>query len=123
MCSTIGYVVSRSFNCHDMLLLARTELQELCQEVDKKEQEKANLKTGNMCQMMPPPPQQCQVLLAVLGELEQMRAALASATERERELFVPQQYEATFERKLYRHTLGLDIRLTQGGAGHLCWSE
>ena len=54
------------------------------------------------------------VSLAVLAELSESGAELERAAAREAELFTPQQYEATFERRLFRNTLGLDIRLTEG---------
>lgn len=53
-------------------------------------------------------------LFTVLTELDGHRAALEKTAAKETELFTPQQYEATFERRLFRTTLGLDIRLTQG---------
>lgn len=53
-------------------------------------------------------------LFTVLAELDGHRTALEKAAAKETELFTPQQYEATFERRLFRNTLGLDVRLTQG---------
>ena len=50
----------------------------------------------------------------MVGELHQAREALDSVSCRESELFTPHQYEATFERRLFRQVLGLDIKLTQG---------
>lgn len=43
-----------------------------------------------------------------------MQAVLERSSTKETELFTPQQYEATFERRLFSNALGLDIRLTQG---------
>ena len=53
-------------------------------------------------------------VLTVARGLEDAREALDKTATREAELFTPQQYEATFERRLFHNTLGLDIRLTQG---------
>lgn len=54
------------------------------------------------------------IICAVLAELKEMQAAVETSSSKEAELFTPQQYEATFERRLFSNTLGLDIRLTQG---------
>ena len=56
---------------------------------------------------------------AVLGKLQRNRGALEAATKRETELFVPQSYDATFDRALFRRTLGLDIRLSEGSRSML----
>lgn len=72
----------------------REGLLHLCTEVDQMEGRKINFRK-------------------LLTELDGHRAALESTAAKETELFTPQQYEATFERRLFRNTLGLDIRLTQ----------
>lgn len=50
----------------------------------------------------------------MVSKLEERRVRLDEVASKEEMLFTPQQYEATFERKLFSNTLGLDIRLTQG---------
>lgn len=50
----------------------------------------------------------------MLEKLQRTRGALEAATNREAELFIPQNYDATFDKALFRRTLGLDIRLSEG---------
>ncbi|CAI7992319.1 Coiled-coil domain-containing protein 173 [Geodia barretti] len=59
----------------------------------------------------------------VLGKLQRNRGALEAATKRETELFVPQSYDATFDRALFRRTLGLDIRLSEDRLISLVFSQ
>ena len=105
------------------------DLQQACAEVDQKAGEKSNFRkrtvnescAGYCLSLCLQCHCHCVVSLAVLAELSESGAELERAVAREAELFTPQQYEATFERRLFRNTLGLDIRLTQGvwGRGYI----
>lgn len=85
----------------------------MCTEVDQMEGRKINFRKCMMIASHVSGRCYC-CLFTVLTELDGHRAALESTAAKETELFTPQQYEATFERRLFRNTLGLDIRLTQG---------
>ena len=87
------------------------ELEVHCGDMDRLEHRKVYLETSEanyLCSS------DSSVFCVVLEKLQRTRGALEAATNKETELFIPQNYDATFDKALFRCTLGLDIRLTEG---------